>query len=66
MTKLLLLSLVLLSGCSVMHNAKNELHKEVNGFRADFARVYLNKPTDVDLLLKGVPNARTSISKNEQ
>jgi hypothetical protein len=49
-----------------MHNAKNELHKEVNGFRADFARVYLNKPTDVDLLLKGVPDARTSISKNEQ
>jgi len=42
MKKLILICL-LLSGCSSIKEAKNEFKKEVNGFKADFSRVFLKK-----------------------
>lgn len=45
--KKLLLVCLLLSGCSTVQkvtaDASNEFKKEVNGFKADFSRVFLKK-----------------------
>lgn len=42
MKKLILICL-LLSGCASIKEAKSEFKREVNGFKADFSRVFLKK-----------------------
>ena len=42
MKKLILICL-LLSGCASIKEAKNEFKNEINGFKADFSRVFLKK-----------------------
>lgn len=41
MKYLLGLFLVMLSGCSVLQDAKKAFHEDIDGFRNEFARLYL-------------------------
>jgi hypothetical protein len=43
MKYLICLCVIFVAGCSTIKEAKSEFDREVNGFRVEFARVFLKK-----------------------